>query len=140
MINNYSKVLGGIFITIAALCGVPVAYLQIRKTRAEIKKLELEAKNMKATQDSFEAGNYRINISNSDRNIIQISADPRFLGPLLLLLDFIISIIIIVFVNYALSLFINGPIKTLVLIAISLFLFIPILITAIKIKKGFNNK
>lgn len=81
----------GVVAAITAILGVPVAFLQIRKTIAEIRKTELEAKKLQEQTGGELPTNHeghRIYLSDSDYNVIQILADPRFAAPLLSLARF----------------------------------------------------
>ena len=137
IIETYAKSIGGIFATLTALFGIPFAYLQIRKTKAEITKLEAEAKEIKKAEKVIH-GNL-ININRSNDINIQILADPRFLGPLLLLLDFIISWVVLTLADYAFNMVIDGIIAELLEVIVGAVLLIPILIQAIRIKNNFHQ-
>ncbi|NJK52613.1 MAG: hypothetical protein HC936_06865 [Leptolyngbyaceae cyanobacterium SU_3_3] len=57
--------------------GVPVAFLQIRKTIVEIRKIELEAKKLQEQTGGELPANHqghRIYLEDSDNNVIQILA------------------------------------------------------------------
>jgi len=129
-----TKAIAGVVGLITTILGVPVAYLLIKKTKVEIRKGELEAKqlesNLVGNVGSGEVG-HQIRIHDSDHINIQILADPRFLGPLLLLLDFIIAFIAIYFADYIFGLF--G--LRFLSIGIAILLFIPILREASRVKK-----
>jgi len=106
-LNNldiYQKIFGGIVATAVALFGLPLSYMNFKKTKAEIKKLELEVASVEGInpQSNSDIGAYGVNIINSDGNYVKIMTDPRFLAPLLLLLDFIIAWIVITLSSYSL--------------------------------------
>jgi len=55
-LDTYAKVIAAVVAAITATLGIPVAFLQIRKTIAEIHKIELEAKKLcEQTGDEFPA-------------------------------------------------------------------------------------
>jgi len=97
-LDTYIKVVAGVVAAITAILGVPVAFLQIRKTIAEIRKIELEAKKLQEQTGGELPDNHqghRIYLEDSDNNVIQILTDPRFAAPLLILLDFVIVYIVL---------------------------------------------
>src|SRR4051812_44695350 len=95
-LDIYVKVFGGIVTGLGTLFGLPATLLYFRKTRAEIRKLELEAAALLAKETGSQGIAYgnQVTIHDAHNNNIQILTDPRFLAPLLLLLDFIIAWII----------------------------------------------
>jgi len=58
---------------------------------------------------------HRIYLEDSDNNVIQILADPRFAAPLLILLDFVIVYIILALAGYAVAVFSLGRIGQIIL-------------------------
>ncbi len=126
-LDIYAKVFGGVITGLGALFGLPITILHFKKTKAEIRKLELEAQALsnEETATRKSVGNYDIEIRGS-HNKVKILADPRFLGPLLLLLDFIIAWIVLTITGYAIGLFIFGPIRIIVLLIVAGILLIPI--------------
>jgi hypothetical protein len=136
-VDTYVKIFTGIIAGLGALFGFPLTLLQFRKTRAEIRKLELEAKALESQQVSIEdvVQPYRIVVSDSRNVTVMVLTDPRYLGPLLLLLDFIVAWIVLSLANYALGLFLSGPILTLVIGLLALFLLVPILREAKHLKR-----
>jgi len=124
---------------VIALLGTPSMYLSIKKTQAEIRKLELEALRLQAEQGdtalvsaSREGGTY-IAVDGS-RNVVSITADLRLLGPLLVLLDFVVATIILTVAGYLLNfggLSLFSPLLALVALA----LFIPIFREARRLKR-----
>jgi hypothetical protein len=125
---------------VIALLGTPSMYLSIKKTQAEIRKLELEALRLQAEQGdtapasaSREGGTYNIRVDGS-RNVVSITADLRLLGPLLVLLDFVVATIILTVAGYLLNfggLSLFSPLLALV----ALVLFIPIFREARRLKR-----
>jgi hypothetical protein len=125
-VDNYSKIVGGVLTGLGTLFGLPLAILHFKKTKAEIRKLELEASSIQQAKPAdTTAGSYHINIEGHD-NAVQILADPRFLGPLLLLLDFIAAWVILTLLGYATGLFIHGPLRTLLILLVASALLVPI--------------
>lgn len=107
-LDTYAKVIAAVVAAVTAILGIPVAFLQTRKTIAEIHKIELEAKKLREQTDHevpVEYQGHRISISHSDGNNIQILVDPRFAAPLLIGLDFVIAYMILALADYALRLF-----------------------------------
>jgi len=137
MVDTYVKIFTGVVAGLGALFGLPLTLLQFRKTRAEIRKLELEAKSLESGQVSTEdvLQGHRIVVDHSEKVTITILTDPRYLGPLLLLLDFIIAWVILSLASYALGVFLSGPIRTVILGLLALLLLIPILREARRLKK-----
>jgi hypothetical protein len=80
-LDIYVKVFGGIVTGLGTLFGLPATLLYFRKTRAEIRKLELEAAALssKATSSQETAYGNQVTIHDSYNNNIQIMTDPRFL-------------------------------------------------------------
>lgn len=136
-LDTYVKVIAGVVAAITAILGVPVAFLQIRKTIAEIRKTELEAKRLQEQiggELPLERQGYRINIENSDSNVIQILTDPRFSAPLLILLDFVIVYIVLALAGYAVSVFLPGKNGQIVLTIVAAFLLIPLLVESLRLR------
>lgn len=153
-VNNldiYQKIFGGVVATVVTLFGLPLAYMNFKKTKAEIKKLELEVASIEGEKPQSNSGidAYSVNIINSDRNIVKIMTDPRILAPLLLLLDFIIAWIVITLSSYSLDFIFNLPlfpyfisniIKTVVMGIIYIILLVPIVREARRVKSALNPK
>jgi hypothetical protein len=136
-LDTYVKVIAGVVAAITTILGIPVAFLQIRKTVAEIRKTELEAKKLEEQTGAVlptEYQAYRINIENSDRNVIQILVDPRFSSPLLILLDFVIVYILLALAGYASSVFLPSYIRKIILTILGAILLIPLLFEALRLR------
>ena len=133
----YAKVFGFVLTGLGTILGLPLAVINFRKTRAEIRKLELEAKALESNSSSTSnnEGVNRIEIKDSDHVNIQVLADPRFLGPLLLLLDFIIAWILITLSSYLLGLVFSSFIKTVCVLVIAGILLIPIYQESVRVRK-----
>lgn len=130
---------GAVIAGIVALVGLPTAILTFRKTQVEIRKLELEARQLEASTPGPHASEdlgYRIQIADSTHVNIQILADPRFLGPLLLLLDFIVAWIVLTFAGYASSVLDLGAFNAILLAAFGVALLGPILREALRVKRA----
>lgn len=131
-LDTYVKVIGAVLTGMATLVGLPLVFLTYRKTRAEISKLELEAKALRDQQEQgprgrrAEDGNIRILVDRSPNTNISVLADPRFLAPLLILLDFIFAWVVITLAGYLLSMFAIGVLRTLALAILSALLLVPI--------------
>jgi hypothetical protein len=117
---------------LGALLGLPIVLLTYRKTRAEITKLELEGNALREKQSTQgersrdEEGNIRILVDRSPNTSIQVLADPRFLAPLLLLLDFIFAWVVLTLANYLLAVFSFGLFRQLALVVLAVALLFPI--------------
>jgi hypothetical protein len=136
-LGTYAKVIAAVVAAITAMLGIPVAFLQTRKTIAEIHKIELEAKKLREqTGDELPAEyqGHQVNISNSDGNNIQILVDPRFAAPLLIVLDFVIAYIILALADYALRLFQIEILSSIVLPIVGAALFLPLLREALRLR------
>ena len=136
-LDTYVKVIAGVVAAITAILGVPVAFLQIRKTIAEIHKTELEAKKLEEQTGAALPVNregHSIIINDSDHNNIQILVDPRFSSPLLILLDFVIVYILLALAGYAISVFLPGKIGQIILTAVGAILLIPLLVEALRLR------
>jgi hypothetical protein len=126
--------------TVLALLGAPTIYLGIKKSQAEIRKLELETAKLQAEQGDGEVLRstetmqaYNV-VVDGRGNSVSITADPRLLGPLLLLLDFVTVTIVLTVAGYLLNfggLTIFSPLLAVVAIA----LFAPILREARRLKR-----
>jgi len=131
-VDTLVKIFGGLLAGIATLIGLPIVFLTYKKTRAEITKLELEANSLRNTQkaqstsERDDEGNIRIVLDNSPNSTIHVLADPRFLAPLLILLDFIFASIAITIVGYLLSIFDFGEVRAFALTVLSFLLLVPI--------------
>lgn len=136
-LDTYAKVIAAVVAAITAILGIPVAFLQTRKTIAEIHKIELEAKKLREqTGDELPAEyqGHQVNISNSDGNNIQILVDPRFAAPLLIVLDFVVAYIILALAEYALRLFQIEILSSIVLPIVGVALFLPLLREALRLR------
>jgi hypothetical protein len=126
------KIIAGAFAALATLLGLPIVLLTYRKTRAEIGKLELEAQALRQSQiergqpPGNDSGNIRIIVDNSPNVSVQVLADPRFLAPLLILLDFILAWIILALADAVLSIFGFDVVKAPALAILTALLLVPI--------------
>jgi hypothetical protein len=131
-VDTVVKIIGAFITGLATLIGLPILFLTYRKTRVEITKLELEANSLrekqraKSTLETSDEGNIRIVVDNSPYATIEVLADPRFLAPLLILLDFIFAWIVLTLAGHVLSIFGLGPIRTFLLVVFSGLLLLPI--------------
>jgi hypothetical protein len=141
-LDIYAKVVGVVLTGLGALFGLPLAVMNFKKTKAEIRKLEREAEaltlNRPDRTEKYEG--YNINIEGSKDVVVSITADPRFLGPLLLLLDFIIAWVIITLISYFLGIFIGGFIKSMIILLTACVLLIPILKESIRVRNLLKPK
>ncbi len=140
-LDTYVKVFGGVLTGLGTLFGLPIVILNFKKTQAEIKKLELEAVSLRSSMRTSsnvmgdKDGGISVEIIESNDVNVQILADPRFLAPLLLLLDFIFAWIVLLLAGYFLSLFdLFGQLRTLIIGVIAALLLIPIAQEARRVK------
>ncbi|WP_226431434.1 hypothetical protein [Leisingera sp. McT4-56] len=142
--ENLVKTGVAIITGVAALLGLPMVYLTYRKTSVEIKKLELEARQLMEASDatpSFKSGvekGVRVNIHESPNSNVQVLADPRFLAPLLILLDFIFAWIILALTARLFSTFQVGEAGRLVQLILALFLLLPLAHQVMKIRNAMD--
>jgi hypothetical protein len=138
--DAYIKIVVAVVTGIATLLGLPIVFLTYRKTRAEITKIELEANALRSeqalapNQSKDQEGNIRIVVDRSPHASIQVLADPRFLAPLLLLLDFIFAWAILTLVGYFLSIFGFGSLSDLALALLAGVLLLPIARQVIRVR------
>ena len=139
-IETWAKVVGGVAAAVGGVVGVPYAFLQIQKTRVEIRKLEREADDIVRAIPLEEGYHVSIGSVSEDARVhIQILADPRFLGPLLLLLDFIVAWIVLTLCGVAFSILDFGVISQIALAALAAFLLVPIFREARRIKRRLHG-
>lgn len=122
---------------------MPIVVLNFKKTQAEIRKLELEAASLEAnaTVAGDLEGGISVNVRDSEYVNVQVLADPRFLGPLLLLLDFIFAWIVITLAGYFLDIFgFSGLIPKLIIGLLAILLLIPIAQEARRVKSVLRPK
>jgi hypothetical protein len=122
---------------VLAVMGIPVAFFQIRKTLAEIRKIELETKALE------KQGEYKKSISTSQTDVPSMSyraiTDPRLIALSLLLSDLIVTGFILIVTNYALDIFLVGPLRPLILSVLSIMLLSPIAWEAWRLRRGVKN-
>jgi len=136
--DSSTKLVTSVVAALVGLFGIPVAYLQTQKTRVEIRKLELEARALEQKNVPLDTllGSHSVVIENTydSRINVEILADPRFLGPLLVLLDFIVVWVLLTFASYGLGVFLRDAINNLVIAMLSALLLLPVLRNAIRIR------
>lgn len=131
-IDAYGKAIGAVVTALSAIFGLPIVFLTYRKTRAEIAKLELEASALREKQSvgperkKDAEGNIRINIENSSGVNIKVLADPRFLAPLLLLVDFIFAWVALTLADKLFAIFTAGIVHAGIIALFSTVLLLPI--------------
>lgn len=131
-VDSYGKAIGAVVTAMAALFGLPIVFLTYRKTRAEIAKLELEANALREKQGNQPdrtkdlEGNIRINIERSPGVTVQVLADPRFLAPLLLLVDFIFAWVVLTLADRFFAIFATGIVRSGALAILAAVLLLPI--------------
>lgn len=141
-VETYVKIAGGVIAGLVAVFGLPLTVVQFQRTRAEIRKLELEAEALEGNRRDAKLvwPSNVISIENSDNARVEILADPRFLGPLLLLLDFIIAWIVLSLFSYSLSsLPIASTLRDLILTLLAIILLVPIAREAYRVRRILRN-
>ncbi len=147
-VDVYAKVVGGVLTGMGTLFGLPLVFWSYKKTRIEINKLELEAAALRRSNAGFTIeggpktddgvkgldGGTRINVDHSQNVTVQVLADPRFLGPLLLLLDFIFAWIVLTLASYFFDIVQVGIFRTLVLAALAVLMLLPIAKEALRVR------
>lgn len=136
-LDAYIKVIGGGVAAVTAILGLPVAFLQVRKTIAEIRKIELESDKLRGQairQSPAENGGNEIYLKDSHSNHIEILVDPRFSAPLLILLDFVIVYILLALLGYAINIFFPVQIGRIILTIAGAFLLLPMLWEASRLR------
>lgn len=136
----YAKIIGGSLAAVVTLLGLPMAVMQFRKTRVEIRKLEAEARSLEGNlaEGASAVAGHRIVIDGSN-NTVKILADPRFLGPLLLLLAFILAWVLITLAGYAVGLFVPGQLERLIVGVLAALLLVPIAREARRIRAALRT-
>ena len=125
-----------IFALIITILGIPLAFLQFKKTKAEIRKIKIEAESLKEKNigENVLEG-HKINIDGSKNVVVNMLAYPRFISPLLILLDFIIAWIILEFASYAFGWIFQNVLGDIALVLVAIILFVPIYREARRVKK-----
>ncbi|WP_201214788.1 hypothetical protein [Rhodocyclus purpureus] len=138
--DAYVKVFGAVLTGLGTMFGLPIVLLSFKKTRAEIRKLELEAAALqgKANAEGAVQAGTTIEISHSHDLNIQVLADPRFLGPLLLLLDFILAWVILTLAGTFLNIIDLGVISSVLLAVLAMALLVPIAKEARRVKRALK--
>lgn len=146
-ISMYATVFGAVLTGLGTLFGLPIVVVTFKKTRAEIRKLELEAAALERTGQSTVGdveGGVSVQIVDSHDLNIQVLADPRFLGPLLLLLDFILAWIVLTFASYFIDIVASmiglRALGTALLLAIAYVVLIPIAKEAKRVRSVLKPK
>jgi len=131
-LSTYAKLGAAVITGIATLLGLPLVLLTYRKTRAEITKIELESNSLRQVQASqgdqskVPEGSIQIIVDRSKDTNIQVLADPRFLAPLLVLLDFIFASVVIRLAGLFFEIFSLDFIQKFAMGILAIVLFLPI--------------
>ena len=137
-LDLYAKAILASITGLATILGLPVVVLGVQKTRAEIRKLELEAAALRAAGSSGGRGHgsdgVSVEVRGSQDLQIAVTADPRFLGPLLLLLDFIFAWVLLTLAGLFVRIVSLGPVGALGLIILGLVLLLPIAFEARRVR------
>ncbi len=139
-VEEYTKVVGVVIAGLGFILGLPLSILHFRKTKSEIRKLELEAQALQlATRNGAQASpETRILIQDSPNANIKVMADPRLRAPMVLLLDFIVAWIILTIAAYPIRFFLSGILSSALLLIIALILLIPILREAKRLRSALE--
>lgn len=137
LIKNLTAALAAV----GTIIGIPVAFFQVRKTIAEIRKIELETQVLKTRQDEQEKSPpvRRAAPPKTVAGMMTIT-DSSLHSLFLLLSDLIIVSIMIIIANYALDVFIVGPVKPLVLGIMSIILLVPIALEALRMRRALKGE
>ncbi|WEX77955.1 hypothetical protein PYH37_002797 [Sinorhizobium numidicum] len=143
VINNYAQIVGGAVAAAAAILGLPLLLQNYRKTRAEIERIELESAQIRAglttrvLPEDKSAEAFNLNIE-GDSNAVQITADPRLSGPLILLVDVFIGFFYYQLASLAVSILPIYPLDNAIHIAVFAVVFIPIFRAARNLKRDWG--
>jgi hypothetical protein len=139
-IDTWTKIGTGVIAGVAALFGLPIIRLTYKKTNAEIAKLELESAALRRAADAPNVasptsdGGIQINIDGSPHAHVEVTADPRFLAPLLLLLDFILSWILVTLAGRIFAILPLDVFETPALAVFTAVLLVPLAKQALHVK------
>lgn len=131
-VELYVKIVVATITGLAAILGLPMIYMTYRKTSVEIRKLELEANQLETASpvlsetSKFSDKGIQVEVNKSPNTNVHVLADPRFLAPLLILLDFIFAWILLTLASYFLRIFSLGDLGVLGLLILALFLLVPL--------------
>lgn len=146
-VENAAKLVTAVVGGLTFLFGLPITVLLIKKTRAETRKLELEAASLQQKLGNnldvdkvVDSSTLNIRIHDSPNAAIQIAADPRLLAPLLVILDFVVASVLIALARYALDFLLSGPLETLIVAGLYAILFIPVLRQALRVRHVLSRK
>lgn len=130
------KIIGGALAGLIALVGVPAAFLQFSKTRAELVKLRLEAKKLTAEVGGnqraiFQPDAIHVSLQESPGAVVQIETISGLSGPILVVIDFVISYIVYNIFHILLSLsplggYLGNLIETIISAIVFSILFFPV--------------
>lgn len=138
-LKQVSEVVGIIIATITAILGLPVTIVQVRKTIAEIRKLELEViemgKRVGKAQKSLEPSAVQKESASPTAPNHRL---PDALSPLY---DFIISFTVILWANYVLNFFLwaNSPLKNLVMALLASIWLVPVLVIVLRVRQAMRS-
>lgn len=97
-IELWVKIAAGAVTGIAAIIGIPAAFLQFSKTSTEIKKMRLEATKLSqelddARNQEFENHALRITVDHSPDARVHVETAAGLSGPMLVVIDFVVAYI-----------------------------------------------
>ena len=125
----------------AAMLGLPVALVQFQKTKAEIRKLNMEAEKLQqtaaASAQMMTSDGLRISVEGKNNTIV-ISRDPRMAGPLLVMIDFVISTIIVLVFGRVVDVF--GMIGDGLTVLVAIILYLPVFRSARRVQKFLRDE
>jgi hypothetical protein len=128
-----TKIAGAVITGLATIFGLPLVLLTYKRTRAEIVKINLEAASLREKlpphndqQGIRDEAGTRISVDHSPNVHVEVVFDPRFLIPLLLMLDFIFAWIVLTLADGFLGLLQLGFIAKFFLPILAALLLLPI--------------
>jgi hypothetical protein len=144
-IDSVTKIAAAVITGLATIFGLPLILLNYKKTRAEITKINLEAAALqeKLTTEGEPKGipsdtGTKIKMDQSPNTRVEITADPRLLAPLLLMLDFIFAWIVIVLVGDFLDILDFAGVRQIILPIFAVVLLLPIAREIIRTRAGLR--
>jgi hypothetical protein len=126
-LDIYAKIFLAVITGLGTILGLPLVLMNFKKAQVEIRKLKLEATALETKMAEVKDEAVKvISIHDSNHVSVQIMADPRFLGPLLLLLDFIYAWIVMMLAGYCVRILDFGLISPMIQVLLAIIVLYPI--------------